>query len=157
VNIPGRGNLYALVNSDLQAMYPENIFGNLRRPSPKKVQSYDRVDDIHHIKTMIGATGDLQCIDPPWIGLSCPKMVRFRDSHDPKTIEVVDPADLSKSFGYGIKISRVFVEITDAHITEKVEKYLPSFGPETGFDSWYRSLSFGDPRQISKRDFKRDH
>jgi len=156
VVIPGRGYLYALVAAD--SGYPENIFGDRRRAPLGdrliKPRFKDRMDDIRHIKTMVGATGDLQCVNPAWIGLSCPKMVRFRDQNDPRTIEIVDPSDLTKSFGSGTRLTRVYVEITDDPVTEGIEPTLPSFGPETGFDNWYRSLPFGDPRRISKCDFK---
>ena len=151
VELPGRGTLFALVKS--VGMYPENLFGDLRRPQAGPPRFSDRVQDLRHIKGMVGASATLDCINPPWIGVRCPTLVRFRDISDPKTIEVVDPADLAASFGPNIRLKSVTVQITDDPVTTGIEKLLPSFGPETGFDTWYRNLPFGDPRQVSKNDF----
>lgn len=78
-----------------------------------------------------------------------PKLVRFREISDPRTIEVIKANALEDSFGPGIKLKRITLQMTDDPVTNSILKRLPSFGPETGFDAWYSSLPFGDPRQIS--------
>jgi hypothetical protein len=45
---------------------------------------------------------------------SLPLLVRFRDLDDPKTVERVDPLDLGKSFGTGVKLQRATLEIVPA-------------------------------------------
>lgn len=57
-----------------------------------------------------------------------PLMVRFRDTNDPTTVELVDPSDLARSFGLGVKLKRVTVEITDDPVTTGIEKRLGWLG-----------------------------
>lgn len=47
---------------------------------------------------------------------SLPLLVGFRDLNDPKTVERVDPLDISKSFGEGTKLTRATLEIVSAGI-----------------------------------------
>lgn len=69
--------------------------------------------------------------DPP---SDYPMLVRFRDINDPKTVERVDPDDLAASFGQGVKLRRITVELTDDAVTTGVEKMLPWLGTSvTGY------------------------
>jgi hypothetical protein len=52
-------------------------------------------------------------------------LVRFRDLHDPASVERVDPSDLAASFGAGVKLERMSIEITDAPVTKGIEAVLP--------------------------------
>jgi hypothetical protein len=54
-----------------------------------------------------------------------PMLVRFRDPRDPASVERVDPSDLAASFGAGVKLDRMSIEITDAPITKGIETVLP--------------------------------
>jgi hypothetical protein len=54
-----------------------------------------------------------------------PMLVRFRDVHDPASVERVDPSDLAASFGSGVKFDRMSIEITDAPVTKRIEAVLP--------------------------------
>ena len=47
---------------------------------------------------------------------SLPQLVRFRDPNDPKTVERVDPLDLERSFGAGVKLVHAELEIVPAGI-----------------------------------------
>jgi hypothetical protein len=47
---------------------------------------------------------------------SLPLLVRFRDLNDPKTVERVDPLNVTKSFGAGAKLVRAALEIVPAGI-----------------------------------------
>lgn len=123
VQLPGRGTLFALVKN--VEMYPENLFGDLRRPRPGPPRFSDRVEDLRHIKKMVGASATLDCMNPPWIGVRCPTLVRFRDSNDPKTIEIVDPTNLAASFGTGVSVKSVTVQITNDPVTTGIDKALP--------------------------------
>ena len=55
-------------------------------------------------------------------GLSVPYFVRFRDIADPKSVEQIDPADLAKSFGPGVSLKSLTVQVTDAPVTKGIEK-----------------------------------
>jgi hypothetical protein len=54
-----------------------------------------------------------------------PMLVRFRDLNNPATVERVDPADLAASFGPGVKLEGISIEITDAPVTHGIEAILP--------------------------------
>lgn len=71
-----------------------------------------------------------------------PMFVTFTDPTDPRTVRVVTPE--------AIGVDRITIEITDDDVTTGIEERLPSYGPESGFKQWVRSLRYGDPRQISK-------
>lgn len=129
VELPGRGTLFALFKS--VEMYPENLFGDLRRPRTGPPRFSDRVEDLQHIKEMAGASARLDCINPPWIGVKCPTLIRFRNMNDPTTIEVIDPSGLSESFGKDVHLKSVTVQITDDPVTVGIEKVLP----------WLKNLS----------------
>jgi hypothetical protein len=58
-----------------------------------------------------------------------PYFVRFRDPGYPKTVELVDPDDLTKAFGKGIKLRSLTVQLTDATTTDAIRQRLPWVGP----------------------------
>ena len=53
-----------------------------------------------------------------------PMLVRFRDIKEPKSVEQVNPDDLAASFGPGIGLRRITVEVTDSPVTTGIEKIL---------------------------------
>lgn len=53
-----------------------------------------------------------------------PFLVRFRDIADPATVEKVDPNNLAKSFGAGVRLKRATIEITSDPVTKGIEKRL---------------------------------
>ena len=126
VDLGARGLLFALLRNDLDR--PDSIKG----PSPLwfrdayKARGYD---DGEHILELIDAIKR----DKPRMELPpsrAPFLVRFRDIDDPATVEKVDPNNLAKSFGAGVKLTRMVVEVTDAPITEEIAKrlrWLPDF------------------------------
>lgn len=61
-----------------------------------------------------------------------PMLVRFRDITDPTTVERVDPDDLAASFGEGIKLRRVTVQLTDDPVTKGIIKELPWLANQQG-------------------------
>jgi hypothetical protein len=61
-----------------------------------------------------------------------PMLVTFTDIDDPKSVQRVDPANLAASFGPGIRLKRITVEVTDDDVTTGIEKRLgwrKSIGP----------------------------
>lgn len=57
--------------------------------------------------------------DVPFTDL--PELVRFLDINDPTTLVPVSPFDLAASFGPGVKLSRVILELTDSAETPEPE------------------------------------
>lgn len=47
-----------------------------------------------------------------------PMFVRFRDLSDPTSVEKVDSQDFAASFGEGVKLKRVWIEMTDDSVTK---------------------------------------
>jgi hypothetical protein len=70
-----------------------------------------------------------------------PRFLRFRDIKDPTTAELVDPDNLEKSFGPGIRLVRVTIKITGEPVTRGIRKVLPWLSPNVG---GFR-LSVGNP------------
>lgn len=57
-----------------------------------------------------------------------PMLVRFRDIDDPATVEKVDPNNLAKSFGAGVRLKRATIEMTSDPVTTGIEKRLGWLG-----------------------------
>lgn len=53
-----------------------------------------------------------------------PMLVTFKDMRDPKSVAKVDPDALDKSFGPGVKLRRITVQLTDDAVTTGIEKRL---------------------------------
>jgi hypothetical protein len=70
-----------------------------------------------------------------------PRFLRFRDIKDPATAELVDPDNLAKSFGPGVRLVRVTIEITHEPVTRGIRKVLPWLSPNVG---WF-PLKLDDP------------
>lgn len=49
-----------------------------------------------------------------------PMLVTFGDIADPASVKLVDPADLAASFGPGVRLKSVTLEVTDEAVTEGV-------------------------------------
>ena len=75
--------------------------------------------------------------DPP---SAWPMMVRFRNLADPKSVEKINPDDLSASFGAGVKLRRITVERTDDPVTFWITTRLPwlDTDPEKGLDNDFK-------------------
>jgi hypothetical protein len=58
-----------------------------------------------------------------------PILVRFKDEADPKTVEAVDPGNLAATFGEGVRLKRVIIEITKDPVTTDIQKRLTWLGP----------------------------
>jgi hypothetical protein len=53
-----------------------------------------------------------------------PALVRFRDINDPKTLVRVSPYDLAKSFGPGVELRRVVLQLTDDPVSPPPKNWL---------------------------------
>jgi len=59
---------------------------------------------------------------------SYPIMVTFGDPADPKSVERVDPDDLAASFGEGVRLKRITVQMTDEPVTMSIDRRLTWLG-----------------------------
>jgi hypothetical protein len=62
-----------------------------------------------------------------------PHFLRFRDTNDPTTAELIDPDNLAKSFGPGVRLVSVTIEITDEPVTRGIRKVLPWLSRNVGW------------------------
>ena len=51
-----------------------------------------------------------------------PRWVRFRDLQNPASIEFLNPNELDKTFGEGVKLSRVTIEMTKDPVTTDIAR-----------------------------------
>ncbi len=141
-----RGILFAILKAGGDANYrPEAIV--LYGFGPGYHQTSDRWGWIRSRR----GKADIP-LDKVWM------LVRFRDISDPKSIEQVDPNDLEKSFGPGVKLTRATIEITNDPVTTGIEKKLPWWN---GPFPWLKPLGNGtylDTRaealKVNKEDFR---
>lgn len=61
-----------------------------------------------------------------------PMLVTFADPGDPTSVALVDPDDLAATFGEGMSLKRITVEVTHDPVTNGIEKRLGAFGVEEG-------------------------
>ena len=92
----------------------EKFSGRINRYAPSTDEYVAYLDELNRQKPK----ADLQTND-------LPMLVRFRDPNNPATVERVDPADLAASFGAGVRLVGMSIEITDAPVTYEIENILP--------------------------------
>lgn len=104
-----------------------------------------------------------------------PVMVRFKDSNDPRTVENLldmkvcpDPVTkvpnqnlclekdhFEETFGAGVKLKSITIEMTEDTVTHGiVGKYMPAYGVNEDFRTWFESLRFDDSRRFGPESFK---
>ena len=83
-----------------------------------------------------------------------PTLVRFRDIRDPKSVELVDPAKLAASFGPGVKLRCITIQITDDPVTMGIEDKLPN-PDDRGFFNWDGKSNPNEGTVVVLSDFMR--
>jgi hypothetical protein len=84
-----------------------------------------------------------------------PRFVTFTDVSSPKSVKLVDPADLAAAFGPGFALRSVKLELTDEKVTEGVISKLLQWTADENptFVDW-RDYPFDHPlRKVNKRSF----
>lgn len=140
VDLPGGRTLFALLRgveqgspSDYHAGLLLNLLGAgvpTIPPMPRRYEPQEWVDafrEARRLKPML--------VIPPKIerypdrvkkgrDVILPLLVTFTDIRDPKTVIKVDPDDMAKSFGPGVTLRRITLQITDDPVTTGIEKRL---------------------------------
>ena len=160
VDMPGNQTLFMLVTGKGGANIMSQVIIGFDSSYPQSEQLVALLADLAQ-PASIGRVG----IMTPEKYHQYPTMVRFRDNNDPKTVELVDPDDLAKSFGKGVKLRRIFMTITDEPVTKRIKQRLPWLGPhaESRLDRDYKGgiavrdatlsqlLSYGDFRRGTEK------
>ncbi len=118
VDLPG-GTLFALLRgADMNVDYAAGVIGGhlSRHPEAGVPMTNDWAENK---KRIIKAKPAFELSPDEY-----PLLVRFRDINDPASVEKVDPADLSASFGPGVRLKRITVSVTDDDVTGGIEQRL---------------------------------
>jgi len=142
VDLGQHGTLFALLRSDVDGDWATNLLfrlapdvGAVRDENGKRDSGasfrarYEAMLQDHRLIVLPKTFPDVAFLkDIP----ARPMLVRFRDINDPTTVERVDPDDLAASFGEGVKLRRVTVQLTDDPVTEGIIKELPWLANQQG-------------------------
>jgi hypothetical protein len=71
-----------------------------------------------------------------------PKLIRFTDINDPHTLVSISPYDLAASFGPGVQLKRVILELTDDPVTPAPEIW-PQWMKVKGQNAEFRGYENG--------------
>lgn len=131
VDIAPDRTLFVLLRSEASSAWAAGIMSGVTpKPDDPSLSPNDRF--AAHIEA-VRANWKLNIVPrwfPPVRGIGepvtgYPIMVRFRDTRDPKTVERVDPDNMPASFGSGVTLRRLTVQLTDDPVTTGLEKRLP--------------------------------
>jgi hypothetical protein len=86
-----------------------------------------------------------------------PKLVRFGDLADPKTIGAIDPSALSAAFGQGVSLKRISIAVTDDEFKPSIKRVLSWLGdyPEPSLNSHHNQNDFSLSATTHHGDFIR--
>lgn len=105
-------------------------------------------------RKMVDTAEELQARDPGGFTAVVdpdfyPMLVTFGDLDDPTSVARVDPGDLAATFGQGVRLKRITVELTDVPVTTGIEERL------AWLDASFKGYSKDEfPRGFPVGDFK---
>lgn len=123
VDLPGGGTLFALLRSDNNVDWASYVMQTIA-PRTQGEDFRQQLDD------MLALEGEivLPRMFPPAGHLeersAYPMLVTFGDIDDPTSVALVDPDDLAATFGEGVSLKRITVQITDDPVTTGIEERL---------------------------------
>lgn len=123
VDLGKRGMLFAVLRSDNDADWAGRVMLMLAPDDPNNEEFIDEFDD------MLALEGRGPVVVPrtyPPVGAldersAYPMMVTFGDLADPASITLIDPDDLATTFGKGVVLKPITVEMTDDAVTTGIE------------------------------------
>jgi len=127
VDLGERGSLFALLRSEDDVDFAKRIMFLM---APKgRDKNGDRF--LGRFNNMLEMTEPFELpatqeeINPSLAEMKAqPMLVTFGDLDDPTSVARVDPDDLAASFGDGVSLSRITVQITDDPVTTGIEERL---------------------------------
>lgn len=93
----------------------------------------------------------------PLVQTEYPMLVYFRDIRKPDTVEAVDPNNLVKNFGSGVKLRRITIQLTEDSVTKGIDDRLRWLGehPEPSLNPRHGLKDFTLPATLHHGDFVR--
>lgn len=156
VDLPGGKTLFALLRSDSDVEWAAQVM-HLLAPQIQGETSQDSFDNVLLIKGKVEVPRTFPRV--AWIPTrsAYPMMVVFGDPTDPTSVTKVDPDDLAATFGEGVKLKRVTVELTDDPVSTGIEKRLAwlSSYPEPSLRPGHDLNDFSLPATLRHGDFRR--
>lgn len=122
VDLPGGKTLFALLRSDNDLDWASRVYILL---APQENKGFE--DALNDVLELTGER-TLPRMWPPVALLeersAYPMLVTFGDLADPTSVAEVDPDNLAATFGEGVKLKRITVELTDDPVTTGIEERL---------------------------------
>lgn len=121
VDLPDGKTLFALLRSENNVDWASQVFVYLapQREGEPFEEQLDNVLEVTGEQTLprmwppVGHLGERSAY---------PMLVTFGDIDDPTSVARVDPDDLAASFGEGVRLRRIAVELTDDPVTTAIEE-----------------------------------
>ena len=123
VDLPGEKTLFALLRSDNDYEWSSEVMQTLA-PHIKGESFEQQLDDMLALKGEIVLPRMFPRYGPIDERSAYPMFVTFGDISDPTSVKSVDPDDLAATFGEGISMKRMVVQITDDPVTNDIEDRL---------------------------------
>lgn len=127
IDLEERGVLFALLRSEDDVDFASRIMFLL---APKGVDKngdafLGRFANMLEMTEPVELPATQEKINPPLAEMKGrPMLVTFGDLDDPTSVERVDPEDLSATFGEGVSLKRITVQITRDRVTTGIEQRL---------------------------------
>ncbi len=123
VDLSGGRTLFALLRSEDERDWAGNVMQYLA-PEIAGEKFNEKFDNV----LLIEGEHELPRHWPPFAGglvlSGYPILVTFDDLADPTSVALVDPDDLAATFGEGVSLKRITVQMTDDPVTAGIEKRL---------------------------------
>lgn len=118
VNLGGGKMLFALLRMANGTTSDDNLaIMSMRAMDP--AYANNKKDSAQRIASGSGITSPAEVAPEDY-----PLLVTFADIKDPTSVTRVDPANLAASFGPGVRLKRIVVEVTDDDVTAGIEERL---------------------------------
>lgn len=123
VYLPGGKTLFALLRSETDVEWAAHVMQMLAPKTPG--EPWEEVfDNVLLIESKVEVPRKWR-LNSSWDEVSgFPILVTFGDLSDPTSLAEVDPDDLATTFGGGMTLKRITVELTDDPVTTGIEKRL---------------------------------
>lgn len=142
VDLGPRGDLFALLRTENDLDWPGYIMFRMARGLPHAHVQGGKYDRNRNFQAQFAAmleNRDLVALpskfpSPPFPKgmVARPLLVGFKDIADPKSVERLDPDDLAITYGEGVRLRRITVQLTDDPVTTGIVRMLPWLPKQRG-------------------------
>ena len=136
IDLPGGRTLFALlISGDGQSDYPRNVIEDHLKQTPEYAADYRSA--FLKLFPRWRRSNESWAVPSSYYPAeqaneksfsAYPMLVTFGDIKDPTSVRRVDPRDMSASFGAGVKLKTITVQVTDEPVTAGIERRLGWLG-----------------------------